>query len=278
MNKAVEAESDIEQLAAMQQWMLDALIFPRRVNQAKLEERLLASPNQNVTARLAIYQRAYIMRLCKCLEDQFPALCFALGKPLFDDFACEYLREYPSDSYTLYELGRRFTDYLSQHRPDRHKPAETREAWIDFMLDLADYEYALFRLFDAPGNEGNSWPEPNVSDEHLVLQPCLVLSQYRFPVARYYHQVRDGSNPAYPPMQSSYVVITRKDYMTSSFPINRVHFLFLSELQHCGEIRQAIQRVAERLDRNVNEVADSWQQEVRSAWINAGFFIDRRRC
>ncbi len=187
MNKGHESNSDIEQLAVMQQWMLDALIFPRRVNQTELQNRLLASPNQDVSARLAIYQRAYSLRLCKCLEDQFPALCFALGKPLFDDFACEYLRKFPSDSYTLYKLGRRFTEYLSQNRPDRHKPAEARESWIDFMLDLASYEHALFRLFDAPGNEGKPWPDPNIADEHLVLQPCFVLGQYGFPVAHYYH-------------------------------------------------------------------------------------------
>lgn len=276
MNRALESSSDIDDLAEIQQWMLDALIFPRHVNQETLKDRLLASPRQDVTARLAIYQRAYRLRLCKCLEDQFPALSHALGKQLFDDFASEYLRYYPSDSYTLYELGRRFTEYLSQNRPDRNKPVDAREPWIDFMLDLASYEYALFRLFDAPGHEGNMWPDANIADEYLILQPCFVLDQYRFPVAHYYHQVRDKKNPASPPKQTSYVVIIRKDYMTSSFPINRVHFLFLSEMQRCGEIGQAIECVAKKLQRNTKEVFDSWQQEVRSAWINAGFFIDRR--
>ncbi|VAW55788.1 hypothetical protein MNBD_GAMMA07-1988 [hydrothermal vent metagenome] len=265
---------DTAQLADMQQWMFDALVFPRQVEQTQIKQRLVASPTQNAAARLSIYQHAYILRLCKCLEDQFPALCHALGKPLFNDFTCEYLRAYPSNSYTLYELGMRFTDFLKENRPDKNQAS--REVWIDFILNLAHYEYELFRLFDAPGNEGKTWPCATISDEHLILQPCFSIASYNFPVAAYYHQVRDATNPSLPPKQNAYVAISRKDYITSSFPVNYVHYLFLTTLRDCENISQSIDQVAHTLKRSVTDVKHSWQNDVRQVWLNSGFFVDKR--
>ena len=158
----------------MQRWMLDALILPGRVDRDEVERRFTASANLQPAACLAIYQRGYILRLGKCLAEQFPALCHALGEKLFDQFAREYLRVCPSDSYTLYELGRRFCDYLEDARPDRDLLPEQREGWIDFMVDLARYERLHFRLFDAPGHEGGPWPTPELPDDRLIYSPASI--------------------------------------------------------------------------------------------------------
>ena len=48
----------------------------------------------------------------------FDGFCHALGDDLLNDFVAEYVREAPPESYTLYDLGRRFTDYLEANRPD----------------------------------------------------------------------------------------------------------------------------------------------------------------
>jgi len=182
-------------LSAMQHWMLNALVKPGNVGQESLAETLLPGAMLDAAGCLAIYQRSYILRLRQCLVEQFPATCYALGDALFNDFADDYLRSCPSDSYTLYELGRRFPLWLEQTRPDRDLPE--REDWIDFMVDLAHYERELFHLFDAPGHEGQPWPNSNIDDSTLILQPALVLAQYRYPVAWYYHEVRAGKNPSF---------------------------------------------------------------------------------
>jgi len=262
-------------LAQTQRWFLDALIFPGRVSATEIESRLLASPKEGASARFAIYQHAYILRLCKCLAEQFPALCHALGEELFHDFACEYLRAYPSTSYTLYELGRRFAEYLEETRPDQDLPSEQREDWIDFMVDLARYEYELFRLFDAPGHEGGVWPSVDVPDARLIVQPAFCLGVYRYPVAWYYNQVRAGADPSFPPERTSHVAIVRRDFMTSTFPISRVQHLFLDELRNNGDVEDALARVAKLAERPLADVVRSWQLEVRAAWIGAGFFVER---
>src|SRR6188472_2248325 len=55
--------------------------------------------------RLEVYSRAYFARLLECLHSQFPMLAKALGHDLFDRFACGYLEQHPSQSYTLARLG-----------------------------------------------------------------------------------------------------------------------------------------------------------------------------
>ncbi|MFP3656554.1 DNA-binding domain-containing protein, partial [Burkholderia sp. SIMBA_052] len=83
---------------------------PDGVDADTIAATLLPGPKLSASACLAIYQRSYILRLRKCLEEQFPASYHALGAALFADFADEYLRACPSDSYTLHELGRRFPE------------------------------------------------------------------------------------------------------------------------------------------------------------------------
>lgn len=262
-------------LASLQQWMLDALVHPQRVDPSDVDRHLRASRGMDAGARLAIYQRSYILRLAKCMAEQFPALCHALGDSLFADFAREYVQAQPSEAYTLYDLGRRFPAYLEESRPDRELPEGEREDWIDFMVDLARYERELFRLFDAPGHEGQPWPTAAVPDDRLVLQPCFALGEYRYPVAWYYHEVRQEKNPQFPPRRPSFVAIARRDYVTSTFPIHAVHHRFLCAMQAGRSVGESLSVVSEALQRRVEDVRRSWATEVRTAWIEAGFFVCR---
>ena len=242
-------------LGSLQAWMQKALIFPRQVSGEETGLHVEASARLNPAQRLGIYQRSYYLRLLKCMQEQFPALCHALGAELFTDFAREYLQACPPESYTLYDLGRRFPDYLETNRPDRHEP--TRETWIDFMVDLAHYERQLFVLFDAPGHEGKPYADESTPDHLLRLQPCFALGDYRFPVAWYYHQVRDAKAPQLPPHEQSFAAMVRKDYLTQTVPLLPHHYKFLSTLARSRNVDWA-------LIPNV----------IRQRWLEAGFFIE----
>ena len=148
------------------------------------------------------------------MREQFPALCHALGEPLFNDFVAEYIRERPPESHTLYDLGRRFPAFLDESRPDRDQPPEEREAWIDFMIDLARFERQMFVMFDAPGHEGKPFATPETPDARLRLQPAFAIGAYRFPVAAYYHAVRQKQPAELPPAEASYAALVRTAYVT----------------------------------------------------------------
>lgn len=226
-------------------------------------------------AALATYQRSYIQRLQSCMAEQFPALCHALGKDLFLAFSREFLRSQPPTSHSLYDLGRGFEGWLDAHRPDQDSSAG-REAWIDFMVDLAGYEHALFRLYDAPGCEGLPALAPERSDAEICLVPCLRLYRARFPVAAYYHAVKLGHDPELPPAREVYYALVRRDYVTTTYPLTAMHHDFLAAMVTHGDIDPALADLASRLGHALSDVRRSWQQRVRGAWIDAGFFTERR--
>ena len=261
----------------MQQWMQTALIHPQAVKHEEAAARLKPSNRLSANQRLAIYQRSYITRLCACLAEQFPASRTALGEDLFDNFARVYLARDPSDSYTLYELGRRFPSFLEETRPDTETTDSEQEHWVNFMIDLAHYERKLFVLFDAPGHEGKDWPTPNTADEDLILQPCFTLGSYRFNVASYYHNATYQTETQLPPLSQSYVAITRYDYLTSTIPITYAHYEFLKSMQETHNIDRSLERLATLLNMPIDNIRESWTKEIRNRWINNHFFVNRDR-
>jgi len=267
--------TDMTSLRDMQEWMQNALIHPQMVQRQEIAARLSPSNRLSAAQRLAIYQRSYISRLCVCLAEQFPASRKALGAELFDKFACVFLAQSPSDSYTLYELGRRFPAFLEETRPDAGNGDSYQEPWVNFMIDLATYERALFVIFDAPGHEGKCWPASDTPDESLVLQPCFGLGAYRFPVASYYHNVTDQPESELPPPAESYVVITRYDYLTSTIPITRPHYEFLQSMQQTQSVDASLEQVASKLGISKKSVHESWKTQIRDRWIASHFFVDR---
>lgn len=262
-------------LNSLQGWMQNALVFPGQVARDEAEHFLDPSVRLTGIQRLAIYQRSYYLRLLKCMREQFPALCHALGEDLFNDFAREYLQAYPSRSYTLYDLGGRFPRYLDETRPDRDEAAESRESWVDFMVDLARFEWQVFGMFDAPGHEGKPFADDDVPDNRLRLQPCFALGDYRFPVAWYYHEVRKGSKPQFPPQERQMVALVRKDYLTHTLPLTAPHYTFLKALDGGMSVAEALGQVAHELGMPQEQVVESWAAAdgIRKRWIQAGFFV-----
>lgn len=227
------------------------------------------SPTLSAPERLAIYQRGYYARLVQCLEGQYKALCHALGKVLFDDFAKEYLKSFPSQQPTLAVLGQRFPDFLRETRPDRE--AVEKEPWIDFMIELAQLEWDIYTIFDAPGHEGRPYAEAASADESLALQPCFSLQTYRFPVGGYYSALARGEDPDVPDAQESYVAIVRKNFKTGIFTLLAPQYYFLKNLMEGKNIQEALEAITGQFDTSIETAANAWLH-WRPNWLEAGFF------
>jgi hypothetical protein len=260
-------------LRDLQTWMRDALLYPRQVSSEETERRLVASPLLSAAEGLAIYQRGYFLRIAHCMREQFPALCHALGEDLFNDFVAEYIRDKPPESYTLHDLGRRFPAWLEQTRPDRDP--EQRETWVDFVIELARFERQVFTMFDAEGWEGKPFADEATPDRLLRLQPCLALGAYRFPVAVYYHDVRQSLSPAPPRCERTFVALVRTDYVSRTIPLREPHFVFLSALRDGGRVDDGIAAVAVHMAISAEDAWRSWRAPdgIRRRWLAAGFFI-----
>lgn len=198
-----------------------------------VEDVVTASPTQSAAERLAIYQHSYLARLLECLRAVFPALRHALGEPLFDRFAADYLVRHPPASYTLTRLAVDFPRYLAETRPDADLPSNERAPWADFLVDLATLELAFQEVYDGEGLEQQAPPPVDEvvalpPAELLVLRfapaPSLRLFAFGSPVHEYLAAVRRGEHPPPPQPRPTPLVVARRDW--------RVRFHSLFPQQH----------------------------------------------
>lgn len=271
MNSAATTPVNSGSLAHIQAWMQNALIWSGRQTDAdEIRQQILPSATLTPAQRLGIYQRGYYARLLQCLEGQFRALRHALGEDLFRDFATEYLRAYPSHSPTLSELGARFSQWLAENRPDLH--AAEKEPWIDFMIDLARYEWAVYLFFDKLGHEGRPLATAETPDVELVPQTTLELHQFAFPVATYYHAIAAGEpDPPIPEAEDSHFVIVRKNYHIGILRLTAPQHQLLTSLIESQSIPESLMALATAHSLPLPHVQQAWEN-WKSPWCEAGLF------
>jgi hypothetical protein len=136
-------------------------------------------PNDRMSSfeRLEIYNRQYWFRVIDAVSEDYPALHDLLGSRRFDAMILAYLRDTPSTSFTLRNLGASLPHWLKanqQYAGPRRKLA----------LDVAALEWAYVEAFDRatlpPMVESDLLRLSEAS--RLRLQPHLQLLKLRYPV------------------------------------------------------------------------------------------------
>jgi len=153
------------------------------------------APNNRLTAfeRLELYNRQYWYRLLDALADDFPALRALLGPTRFENLSIAYLKEHPSRSFSLRNLGSSLVQWMAEH--PEHSGRRHRLA-----LDVARIEWAFVEAFDNAEHKPLSTEQICAlsSDSHLVLQPHVRLLALDHPavdlvLALHSRQKRDSS-------------------------------------------------------------------------------------
>jgi hypothetical protein len=137
-------------------------------------------PNDRLTSfeRLEIYNRQYWFRLLSALTDDFSGLRAVLGDRRFDALSKAYLRDCPSTSFTLRNLGARLEGWMRKHprfAGNRQKLA----------LDMVRLEWADIEAFDGesvPALKTEHLANVNPARLRLRLQPYVQLLDLRYPV------------------------------------------------------------------------------------------------
>ena len=137
-------------------------------------------PNDRLTSfeRLEIYNRQYWFRILSGFAEDFPGVRAILGDRRFDALSKAYLKQCPSRSFTLRNLGSRLESWLRAH-PRWAGPRQK------LVVDMARLEWADIEAFDGKA-------EPVLKPEDLAgadpgrlrlrLQPYIQLLDLRYPV------------------------------------------------------------------------------------------------
>jgi hypothetical protein len=137
-------------------------------------------PNDRLTSfeRLEIYNRQYWFRLFSGFAEDFPGVRAILGDRRFDALSKAYLKQCPSRSFTLRNLGSRLESWLRTHP----RWAGSRQKLV---VDMARLEWADIEAFDGKSEpvlkrEDLAGAEP--TRLRLRLQPYIQLLDLRYPV------------------------------------------------------------------------------------------------
>src|ERR1700730_18648621 len=178
-------------LLEIQHRMLDAVMQPL-TNDEQMQPRTrdgksmhdvaaeFIKPNDRLSSfeRLEIYNRQYWFRVLDCLHDDYPGLRAILGTKRFTQLATNYLAKYPSNSFTLRNLGDRLLEFIREE-PGWTAPREP------LAVDMVQFEWAQTVAFDGPSKR------PLIADDilgkasdqlTLGLQPYLSLLSLNYAV------------------------------------------------------------------------------------------------
>lgn len=262
-------QNNLPDLATTQRWMIAAIAAPRglpeglaRAQKAYgcgIEDVIIAPPGISPHKRLDIYAQGYWLRLFACLKADYPTLLRLLGEQLFEFFARAYLTNHPSQSFSLYDLGDGFAQFLRRSQSSSVKAADTGK--LRFPLDIALIEQAIAASLRATGLEGKT---SQVTDSLDLLHggniDVLLPSSTRLLITKHpldaFRQWLDDSDPTeLAESHTSYICVKRHRFHVTCQELSDWQFHFLLYAKNRKRpLLDCVNNAARRTHRPVHEI------------------------
>lgn len=208
-------------------------------NEARLAHRVADHRGLAPTVRLDVYRNAYHRRLQEALAHDFPAVFAVVGEAAFGRLMAGYLREHPSTSPSLRELGRDLASWLQ--RKDGSALAE-----------LARLEWAVLDAFDAgdapllAAEALNGIPPAHWQWLRFTLHPSVTLFEATTNAREVWTACRQGTPlPVLKAGTPEYLVIWRAALGPAVQAIDTAHYVLLDRLAKDEPFGQSCARLAE---------------------------------
>ncbi|MDB5126617.1 DNA-binding domain-containing protein [Mucilaginibacter sp.] len=199
----------------------------------------------SVHARLNVYSSGYMLRLLDCMYADYAISKKFMGDEVFDSFAKAYLMYHPSTSFTLYDLGKDFPDFLDKTKPQTEEGADN--AYFDIPATLARVERARQVAMRAPGTESDITDinPVNIQDIffsalNISIPDCLQLLKLDFPMKQFFESVYREDEYELPSPQKTFTAISRKNYRIVFEEITEMQYLLLQECKKHTNLYEAI--------------------------------------
>jgi len=260
----------MSELPVIQKWLTSILVKPGKLTDKIMaaekhyglshDEVILSSEGKPARDRTMIYARGYVSRLMECLRAEYPVLRNLLGEELFDSFATQYLVHLPSHSFSLFDLGKQFPEYLKASRPQLSDDDTLREQF-EFPIDIAKFERAKAEAYTNKGIEGLQKQEGNEPFDFLflgvnpiVVSPCLCLLELQFPLLEFVNAVEKGESPPIPLARKNWVGISRMNYRVHTVELEPWQRYYLQCLQETESQDEAIKQCANAREKSVESI------------------------
>ncbi len=261
-------------LNSVQKWFMNVTTHPESaragveaqsglVSMQELERIVAPNDAESTLERLAIYHHGYTARLTECLEDDYPALKFALGAQVFPDICRAYVSAHPSCEPNLNGFGRKMPTFI-------------RELDLDsgcFMSELTQLEWALVESLHAPAPEPisaqtlMSIPEHRLPNVRFAPSDSLRVFAFEYPVNAYLQAFYEDRQPTIPGPEASSVAVVRSDYTIWRFDLSSFQSTLLLRLVRGATLGAALNDI---------EASAAEVQAWFSEWTKHGLFASLR--
>ena len=243
------------ELPRLERWMQAVIVHPGSVEKAvrarsatrhmkpgEARRTILPSRTMQPLERLAVYQGMYPLRMHDALEADYPGLAAFLGHARFSDFVQDYIRVFPSRSYTFARLGDHVPEFLRRTR--RFSPAP-------FLFDLARLERAVCEVFDADSEDGEKPAPPprHVAEDwesrRLAVPETLRLLEFRYAAGPALDALKEGKRPRVR-ARESWAALHRRHYSVHRVDLTRDEFRLLAALATGRTLGEALRAAARK--------------------------------
>lgn len=207
------------------------IFFQNSENSFNFKNHIKGNSTSDKLERINIYSRGYYQRLGACLKIDYPSLVNFLGEDLFNHFALKYIKENPSKSYTLYELGDEFCRFLQKTQPAFDNLSNEEIALYQFPLELIKLEKIRKKILTSKGIEDVNFEEKATQDK-IRVNPSVELLDLKLHLLQNYSLLINGFDiEEKPNLKNCIVLAFRVDYKPQFMYITKREATFIRALE-----------------------------------------------
>ncbi len=229
-------------------------------------------PPISKSERLDIYAEAYFSRIYESMKDDFRATARLLGEISFQKLVADYLKEYPSNTSNIGEVGRSFSRFVSSYQDLLNAP---------FLAPLVELEWLAIESFYA-NNSGHLDPsrlaaltEEDWAEVSFKLAPSVHLLKTNWPLDQMWN-LRDGETEVdFPSLEflneSQQFILLRDGEAVSFEKTTASEYLILQRLQSEVSLTAALEEVG---NLNPNQDIETHVMTWFNDWVSRGVICD----
>ena len=224
---------------------------------------IAGGPPLGARQRLEIYSNGYFRRLLDCLKEDYPATLAVIGEHAFRTLVVAYLAAHPSDSPSVFGVGRFLPDFILRHPVVSDRP---------FLGDLARLERTLIEVFhaaDAPpltATELQRIPAEAWATLRLSQHPAVAMLECEWPVDDLLEPASRERKSAPPERRPTTILIWRQNDEVYRRRVDRSERTALAMVRQGATFGAACEAVAPLLGAGAaNEI-----RSMLSRWLHDG--------